>query len=41
MTYSLEDKDPEYQYTLHRKKDQDFSEPLKYNFCVSKWCQSE
>lgn len=32
VTYSLDDKDLEYQYTIDKKQDQAFSEPMKYNF---------
>ena len=31
MTYNLDDTDLEYQYTLDKQADRDFSEPLKYN----------
>lgn len=31
LTYSLADKDLEYQHTLDKKEDQAFSEPIKYN----------
>ncbi|KAA5826328.1 acyloxyacyl hydrolase [Algibacter amylolyticus] len=31
LTYSLADKDLEYQHTLDKQADQDFSEPIKYN----------
>ena len=31
VTYSLDDEDLEYQYTIYKKQDQDFSEPIKYN----------
>ena len=31
VTYSLDDEDLEYQYTIDKKQDQVFSEPIKYN----------
>lgn len=32
VTYNLEDNEPEYQYTIDKKADQEFTEPFKYNF---------